>query len=60
MIANCAGSLDAQDNKWLIDSTASHNITGDLQTYPFILNMTALMRFFLVMVQVWQLHILGP
>jgi hypothetical protein len=31
MIANCAGSLDAQDNKWLIDSTASHNITGDLQ-----------------------------
>lgn len=31
MTANCAGSLYAQDNKWLIDSAASHNITGDLQ-----------------------------
>jgi hypothetical protein len=27
----CAGSSDTQDNKWLIDSAASHNITGDLQ-----------------------------
>ena len=31
MTINCAGSLDTHDNKWLIDSTASHNITGDLQ-----------------------------
>jgi hypothetical protein len=31
MTVNCAGSSDTQDNKWLIDSAASHNITGDLQ-----------------------------
>ena len=59
--ANCASSSYAQDNKWLIDSAASHNIRGDLQNLSiFILNMTTLMSFFLVMVQVWQLHILVP
>jgi hypothetical protein len=31
MSVNCAASSDTQDNKWLIDSAASHNITGDLQ-----------------------------
>jgi hypothetical protein len=30
MTVNCAGSSDTQDKKWLIDSAASHNITGDL------------------------------
>ncbi|RVW63616.1 Retrovirus-related Pol polyprotein from transposon RE2 [Vitis vinifera] len=28
---NCAGTSDGQENKWLIDSAASHNITGDIK-----------------------------
>lgn len=28
--ANCAATSKTQDSKWLIDSAASHNITGDL------------------------------
>ena len=31
MTANCVGPSDGQENKWLSDFTASHNITGDLQ-----------------------------
>jgi hypothetical protein len=31
MTTNCAGTLDGQENKWLIDSVTSHNILGDLQ-----------------------------
>ncbi|RVW64180.1 Retrovirus-related Pol polyprotein from transposon RE2 [Vitis vinifera] len=31
MTVNCAGTSDGQENKWLIDSTASHNITGDIK-----------------------------
>lgn len=31
MIANYASTSDGQENKWLIESTVSHNITGDLQ-----------------------------
>ena len=30
MTVNCASSSYANENKWLIDSAASHNITGDL------------------------------
>jgi len=29
MTANCASTSDGQENKWLIDFAASHNITGD-------------------------------
>ena len=28
---NCAGTSDGQENKWLIDSATSHNITGDIK-----------------------------
>lgn len=31
MTVNCTATSDAQENKWLIDSATSHNITGDIQ-----------------------------
>ncbi|KAL6321118.1 hypothetical protein AAG906_012890 [Vitis piasezkii] len=31
MTVNCAGTSDGQENKWLIDSAASHNIKGDIK-----------------------------
>ncbi|RVW26826.1 Retrovirus-related Pol polyprotein from transposon RE2 [Vitis vinifera] len=31
MTVNCAGTSDGQENKWLIDSAASHNITRNIK-----------------------------
>ncbi|KAL6347082.1 hypothetical protein AAG906_012333 [Vitis piasezkii] len=57
MTVNCAGTSDGQENKWLIDSAASHNITGDIKNLSIHSSMMAPMKSFLVMIGLAVTHI---
>ncbi|KAF5482133.1 hypothetical protein F2P56_002724 [Juglans regia] len=57
-IANYVSTSPAKDTTWLIDSGASHNITGDLANLSVHLNTMAPMKLLLATVQVCKSHIL--